>query len=178
MTGELHHDERITAVGLFVESYTALVTHLSGQLAEHGLSLIEFEVLIRLARSPGHRLRMTELAGQVTLTTSGITRVVDRLARGELVRREACDGDRRGAWAVLTDTGMARVSGALPGHLDQIERHFTGRFPPAELAQFVDRLRELRDDLHPAYRGRTGGRNRRPGSSPMDLPGESVNGHR
>jgi MarR family transcriptional regulator, 2-MHQ and catechol-resistance regulon repressor len=175
---ELHHDERITAVGLFVEAYTGLVTRLSGQLAEHGLSLIEFEVLIRLARSPGHRLRMTELAGQVALTTSGITRVVDRLARGELVRREACRGDRRGAWAVLTEAGMARVTAALPGHLDQVEQHFTGRFAPDELARFVGWLRSLRDDLHPAYRGRTGGRNHPPGDSPLDLPGESVNGRR
>lgn len=172
----LHHDERITAVGLFVEAYTGLVTRLSGQLAGHGLSLIEFEVLIRLARSPGHRLRMTELAGQVALTTSGITRVVDRLARGELVRREACPSDRRGAWAVLTEPGMARVTAALPGHLDQVEEHFTGRFPPEELTRFVGWLRDIRDDLHPAYGGRTAGRNRRPDGSPMDLPDESVSG--
>jgi MarR family 2-MHQ and catechol resistance regulon transcriptional repressor len=183
---ELHHDERITAVGLFVEAYTGLVNRLSGQLAEHGLSLIEFEVLIRLARSSHQRLRMTELAGQVALTTSGITRVVDRLERGELVRREACPSDRRGSWTVLTETGMARVTAALPGHLAQVEQHFTGRVPPDELARFVSRLRDIRDHLHPDARpsreaattGRTGGRNRRSGGSPMDLPRESVNGRR
>jgi DNA-binding MarR family transcriptional regulator len=179
MPRELPHlDERITAMGLFVEAYTGLITRLSAQLAEHGLQLIEFEVLLRLARSPDQRLRMTELAGQVALTTSGITRVVDRLERDELVRREACPSDRRGAWAVLTETGMARITAALPGHLDQVEQHFTGRFPPDELARFVGRLRDIRDDLHPAYRGRTGGRNRPRGDSPMDLPGESVNGRR
>lgn len=176
--GELHLDERITAVGLFAEAYTGLVTRLSGQLADHGLSLIEFEVLIRLARSPDTRLRMTELAGQVALTTSGITRVVDRLARGDLVRREACPSDRRGAWAVLTGAGMDRVTAALPGHLAEVERHFTGRFPADELDRFVGWLRDLRDDLHPAYRGRTGGRNRHAGGSPVDLPDETVNGHR
>jgi DNA-binding MarR family transcriptional regulator len=178
----LHRDERITAVGLFVEAYTGLVNRLSGQLAEHGLSLVEFEVLIRLARSSQQRLRMTELAGQVSLTTSGITRVVDRLERGGLVRREACPSDRRGSWAVLTDAGMARVTAALPGHLGQVEQHFTGRFSPAELASFVGRLRDIRDHLHPEARpsgeaagtGRTGGRNRQPPGSPMDLPDESV----
>lgn len=178
MPDELHHDERITAVGLFVEAYTGLVTRLSGQLAEHGLSLIEFEVLMRLDRSPGRRLRMTELACRVGLTTSGITRVVDRLTRGQLVRREACPSDRRGAWAVLTQTGAARVAAALPGHLDQVEQHFTGRFTPAELDRFAGWLREIRDDLHPAYGGRTAGRNRRPAGSPVDLPDESVNGRR
>jgi MarR family transcriptional regulator, 2-MHQ and catechol-resistance regulon repressor len=185
---ELHHDDRITAVGLFVEAYSGLVSRLSGQLAGHGLSLIEFGVLIRLARSSHQRLRMTELAGQVALTTSGITRVVDRLERTELVRREACPSDRRGSWAVLTEAGMARITAALPGHLTEIEQQFTGRFLPGELAGFIDQLRDIRDHVNPGARpsgeaagtgegiptGRTGGRKLPVGDSPMDLPGESV----
>jgi DNA-binding MarR family transcriptional regulator len=174
MASELHHDERITAFGLFAEAYTGLVARLSGQLAEHGLSLIEFEVLIRLARSPERRLRMTELAGQVALTTSGITRVVDRLERDTLVRRQACPNDRRGSWAVLGEVGLDRVTAALPGHLALLERHFIDRFPPAELALLVSRFRDIRDELNPQARpsaeteretpdetGRTGGRNPR-----------------
>jgi DNA-binding MarR family transcriptional regulator len=147
---DLHHDQRITAFGLFVEAYTGLVARLSGQLAEHGLAQIEFEVLIRLARSPDQRLRMTELAGQVALTTSGITRVVDRLGRDRLVRRQACPSDRRGSWAVLTSTGLSRLAAALPGHLALLEQHFTGRFRSDELDLIVTRLREIRDDVHPA----------------------------
>jgi DNA-binding MarR family transcriptional regulator len=175
MAPELHHDERITAFGLFAEAYTGLVARLSAQLAEHGLSLVEFEVLIRLARSPERRLRMTELAGQVALTTSGITRVVDRLERDALVRRQACPNDRRGSWAVLSEGGFDRVAAALPGHLELLERHFIGRFPPAELALLVSRFRDIRDELNPQARpsaetergtpdetGRTGGRNRQP----------------
>lgn len=197
----LHQDERITAFGLFAEAYTGLVNRLTGQLAEHGLSLIEFEVLVRLARSPDRRLRMTELAGQVALTTSGITRVVDRLERDQLVCRQACPSDRRGSWAVLTRAGLDRLTAALPGHLTLIERHFTGRFQAGELATVVDRLRDIRDDVHPAARpgsepaagtggttptgtggttpegtGRTAGRNRSLRPSAADLPGESVNG--
>ena len=151
---ELHHDERITAFGLFAEAYTGLVTRFSAQLAEHGLSMIEFEVLIRLARSPDHRLRMTELAGQVALTTSGITRVVDRLERDQLVRRQACPSDRRGSWAVLTRTGLTRLASALPGHLGLLERHFTGRFEAEELDLIVTRLRDIRDEVHPDARPR------------------------
>lgn len=145
----LHDDERITAFGLFAEAYTGLVATFTAQLAEHGLSLVEFEVLVRLARSPAHRLRMTDLAGQVSLTTSGITRVVDRVEREGLVRRHACQDDRRGLWAVLTDAGMGRVNAALPGHLALIERHFTGRFHGDELGLLVRRLREIRDDVNP-----------------------------
>lgn len=149
---ELQYDERITAFGLFAEAYTGLVARFSAQLAEHGMSLIEFEVMIRLARSPEHRLRMTELAGQVALTTSGITRVVDRLERARLVRRQACPSDRRGSWAVLTSTGLARLASALPGHLALLERHFIGRFRTDELDLVVARLRDIRDDVHPDAR--------------------------
>jgi MarR family transcriptional regulator, 2-MHQ and catechol-resistance regulon repressor len=143
-------DQRITAFGLLAEVYTGLAVRFSGQLAEHGLSLVEFEVLLRLARSPDRRLRMTELAGQVSLTTSGITRVVDRLERDRLVRREACPSDRRGLWAVVTGRGRERLARALPGHLGLIQRHFTGRFDHAELKTLVSRLRMIRDDVHPA----------------------------
>lgn len=152
LSNQLHDDERITAFGLFAEAYTGLVARFSAQLAEHGLSLIEFEVLVRLARSPEHHLRMTQLAGQVALTTSGITRVVDRLERDELVARRACPNDRRGSWAVLTRAGLARLTAALPGHLALLERHFTGVFRGDELALLVTRLREIRDEVNPAAR--------------------------
>ena len=112
-----YEDARITAFGLFAEVYTGLMARFAAQLAEHRLSVTEFEVLVRLLRSPEHRLRMTELAGQVALTTSGITRVVDRLERDQLVARAACPEDRRGLWAQLTEQGLTRVTAALPEHL-------------------------------------------------------------
>jgi MarR family 2-MHQ and catechol resistance regulon transcriptional repressor len=143
-------DHRITAFGLFAEAYTGLVARFTEQLAPHGLSLVEFEVLLRLGRSPGRLLRMNQLAGQVALTTSGLTRVVDRLERAGLVSRRACPDDRRGLWAVLTESGLARLTAALPGHLALLERHFVSRFQPEELAVMVARLREIRDDVHPA----------------------------
>lgn len=185
----MHDDERITAFGLFAEAYAGLVGRFSAQLAEHGLSLVEFEVLVRLARSPEHQLRMSQLAGQVALTTSGITRVVDRLERDELVCRRACPSDRRGSWAVLTSQGMDRLTAALPGHLTLLDRHFTGRFSAAELRLLVDRLRTIRDEVNPTARpdpepaagarpgkptGKTGGRNHARALRTMDVPGESV----
>jgi MarR family 2-MHQ and catechol resistance regulon transcriptional repressor len=150
MGPDLHNDPRITAFGLLAEVYTGLTNALSGQLAEHELSVVEFEVLVRLARSPQQQLRMTELAGQVALTSSGITRVVDRLERRDLVRRQACPDDRRGSWAVLTTAGLQRLTTALPGHLALLERHFTGRFSDPELDLFTTRLRQIRDEVHPA----------------------------
>ncbi|NJC68791.1 MarR family transcriptional regulator [Planosporangium thailandense] len=149
MTEHLFDDRRITAMGLFTEAFTGLTARVSGQLATHGLSLVEFEVLIRLARSPRSQLRMTDLAAQTQLTTSGITRVVDRLERTGLVRREACPTDRRSSFAVLTDAGRTRMEEVLPGHLELIEHWFTGRLMPDQLSQLLDSLRVVRDAVRP-----------------------------
>lgn len=143
-------DDRITAFGLLSEVYAGLVAQLSAQLAEHGISLTEFEVLIRLARSSEHKLRMTDLAGQVALTTSGITRVVDRLEREGMVHRQACPNDRRGLWAVATPAALDRLTEALPGHLALLDREFTGRFSPGEQELMTTRLREIRDRVNPS----------------------------
>jgi MarR family transcriptional regulator, 2-MHQ and catechol-resistance regulon repressor len=142
-------DPRFTAVGLFAEAYTGLTARFAAQFDEHRLSPVEFEVLMRLARSPGHRLRMTDLAGQTTLSTSGVTRVVDRMDRVGLVRREACPSDRRSSYAVITEAGLARLDEVLPGHLALVQQWFIGQLGPAELTQLLDALRTIRDAVNP-----------------------------
>src|SRR4051812_7840813 len=102
-------DPRFTAVGLFAEAYTGLTNRFAAQLDQYRVSPVEFEVLMRLARSPKNRLRMTDLAGQTSLSTSGVTRVVDRMDRGGLIRREACPSDRRSSYAVITEAGLAKL---------------------------------------------------------------------
>ena len=103
-------DDRITLVGLLTESYTALRTELDrGLERDADLPLGWFELLIRLARSPGQRLRMSDLAAQTSLTPSGLTRAVDRLEAAGLVERLPCPSDRRGAFASLTPVGSARI---------------------------------------------------------------------
>jgi MarR family 2-MHQ and catechol resistance regulon transcriptional repressor len=142
-------DDRLTTVGLFAEAFQGLATRLSAQVAEHGLSEVDFEVLIRLARSPEGALRMSDLSAQTSLTTSGVTRVVDRLAASGLVCRRACALDRRSTYAVVTEAGRERLAETLPGHLDLVERWLTGPLPAAELDAFVRTLRVLRDGVRP-----------------------------
>src|SRR3954452_22012863 len=122
-------DPRFTAFGLFAEAYTGLTADFAAQLEENRLSAVEFEVLMRLARSPEKRLRMTDLAGQTSLSTSGVTRVVDRMERDGLVRREACPSDRRSSYAVVTDDGLGRLEQVLPGHLELLQEWFIGQLP-------------------------------------------------
>jgi MarR family 2-MHQ and catechol resistance regulon transcriptional repressor len=149
---ELYDDPRITAMGLFAEANAGLVARLTAQFDEHGLSPVEFEVLMRLTRSPGHELRMTDLAAQTSLSTSGITRVVDRLERDGLARRRACDTDRRSLYAGVTDKGVDRLDETLPGHLELIEQWFTGQLDPGSLDAFLRALRTIRDAVNPCAR--------------------------
>ena len=142
-------DPRFTAVGLFAEAYIGLTNRFAAQLEQHRLSAVEFEVLLRLARSPGNRLRMTDLAGQTSLSTSGVTRVVDRMDRDGLVRREACASDRRSSYAVITAAGSRRLEEVLPGHLELVQQWFIGQLSPAQLDQMLESLRLIRDAVNP-----------------------------
>ena len=142
-------DPRITAMGLFVEAFTGVTARLNVQLAEHGLGNVDFEVLVRLARSPGGELRMTDLAAQTGLSTSGVTRVVDRLERDGLATRRACPTDRRGSFTVVTPAGVAKMHEVLPDHLALIDTWFTGRLSPEQLETLLDGLRTIRDAVRP-----------------------------
>jgi len=144
-----YDDPRITAMGLFAEAFAGLSARVAAQVAEHALAPIEFEVLLRLARSPRRQLRMSDLAGQTQLTTSGITRVVDRMERAGFVRRSACPTDRRSSYAVITDAGLCRLGDVLPGHVEVIDRWFTGQLPPDQLDSMLAALRTIRDAVRP-----------------------------
>ncbi|MGN9811967.1 MarR family winged helix-turn-helix transcriptional regulator [Micromonospora sp. BQ11] len=149
MNENLFDDPRLTAVGLLVEAHAGLSARFAAQFEEHGLSPVEFEVLARLARSPGNQLRMTDLAAQTSLSTSGVTRVVDRMERDGLLARRACPSDRRSSYAVVTAAGLHRLDEVLPGHLRIIEQWFTGQFDPESLRTLLDGLRRVRDAVHP-----------------------------
>ena len=142
-------DPRITAMGLLVEVYTGLMDRLSPQIGEHGLSTVDFTVLVRLSRSQGQRLRMSDLAAQTSLSTSGVTRVADRLEKEGLVVRENCPTDRRALYAVLTRDGADRIGGVLPGHLDLLQRWLIDPLSERQLAGLLDGLRTVRDTANP-----------------------------
>lgn len=111
----------ITAYGLLREAAAELDHLMRHSLKRSGLQMAMFELLLRLARSHGEKQRLTSLARELTVTTGGITRLVDRAENLGLVRREPCPDDARGSYAVLTEEGKRRLREALPDHLLEID---------------------------------------------------------
>lgn len=144
-------DDRLTAVGLLFETNAGVRGQLERRLgADVGLSIQWFEVLLRLARSPGHRLRMSDLAAQTAVTPSGLTRVVDRLCEAGLVDRVSCTDDRRSWYATLTPAGLERIESAIPLHLRHIGEVVGTVLDDDELRALAALLRKLRDATNPA----------------------------
>lgn len=131
---------------MLLESHAALVGTVGRDLEEVSeLPLSSFGILLRLARTPGRRLRMTELAGQAALSTSGLTRLVDRLEEVGYLCRQPCSSDRRASLAVLTDLGADVVAKALPSHLESLERAMVEPLGPEGLARLTALLAAVRD---------------------------------
>lgn len=139
-------DPRITAFGMLLESHAALVGTVGRDLEDaSGLPLNSFGILLRLARTPGQRLRMTELAAQASLSTSGLTRMVDRLEETGHLRRDPSMSDRRSSLAVLTDKGAEVVTRALPSHLACLDRTMVSPLGPDGVATLTTMLAAVRD---------------------------------
>jgi DNA-binding MarR family transcriptional regulator len=139
--------------GVAVQAFAALLrayanaTHrLNAQLvADHGLTLSDFEVLLRLGHAPDRRMRRVDLAQQVLLTASGVTRLLDGLERAGLAERGSCDSDRRVVYAVLTDAGLARLEEASATHFPQVEQLFGSQLEADEQARLAELLSRLAD---------------------------------
>ena len=150
MTAGSLDDERLTVMGLLAETWAALSARGAAAAGRPRPRAGRVRGLLRLARSPEGLLRMTDLAAQTTLTSSGITRVVDRLVERGLVTRRACATDRRTTYAVITDSGRQLLAEVLPGQLALIEDWLVEPLRAAgRLAELVAALRTLRDHADP-----------------------------
>jgi DNA-binding MarR family transcriptional regulator len=141
--------EQSSAVRAFValvRSHAAVTRRLSVQLTnDHGLSINDYEVLLRLSRAPDRRMRRVDLAGEVLLTPSGVTRLLDGLESAGFVARGTCDSDRRVVYAVLTDAGLAKLREASTTHVAQVEDLFGTQLDEQELTTIADLVARLGD---------------------------------
>ena len=137
-------DLEMDAWQALLHAHHQIVRALDAELrSEHGLTFGDYDVLLRLARAPQRRLRMTELAQRVMISPSGLTRVVDGLVEEGLVERQRDDADARVVFARLTDAGRERVRRAAQTHLRGIREHFTGQLTEAQLRQLASALQVI-----------------------------------
>lgn len=127
-------EDEIAAWKGMLRAHRDLVVSLDTQLErEHSLPLSSYEVLMVLADSPGGRARMGELADQLLLSRSGLTRLVDRLVRQGWVERKPCEDDARGLYAAITRSGRTKLKKARPAHLDGVREGFLSKLADSDL---------------------------------------------
>ncbi|HEY7259003.1 MAG TPA: MarR family transcriptional regulator [Gaiellales bacterium] len=124
---------------MFFEAHAAVCADVEAELQrEHGLSLRWYDVLLHLHAVPGRRLSMRDLGDAVVISKSGLTGVVDRMAKAGLVERVPDPGDRRVTLVALTALGAERYERARPDHRTAVAARFLDRVEPAEL-QVIER---------------------------------------
>jgi len=112
-----------------------------------GLSLPDYEILVRLSESPERRMRMSELA-EVTLSSrSRLSHQIDRMQKAGYIERQECAQDRRGYFAVLTDTGYEALVAAAPKHVDSVRQRIVDVLTPEEFVEFGRLNQKLIDAL-------------------------------
>lgn len=88
---------------------------------QHGIGLSEFETLDRVVDANCGKYRMADLAGDIHLSQSALSRAITRLEKDGLVERSACDADRRSVFVCLTPRGREVYDAALPTHRAVLE---------------------------------------------------------
>jgi DNA-binding MarR family transcriptional regulator len=122
-----------------LRAHACLARRLDAELDQaHGLPMTSYEVLHHLDEALGGRMRMRDLAEEAQLSRSGLTRLVDRLEREELLVRCSCEHDARGSYACLTERGRERLEDARVTQLAVVREHFFSRFSELELSVLAD----------------------------------------
>ena len=144
MTDDLDQDG-LRAWEAFVFAHAAAVGRIERDLRAAGhIPFTWYDVLAALSEAPGHRLRLSELADEVVLSRSGLTRLLDRVEGAGLIRRERSADDRRGAYAVLTPEGERALLATWPDYARGIARHFADHLEPEEKRLLAAALRRVR----------------------------------
>lgn len=111
---------------------TRIADYLDTEMRRFGLSLAEYELLVRLSEAPNNTVRMGELAASVGHSRSRLTHTVKRMEQAGYIRREACDSDGRGVQAVITEAGFRLLREAAPDHVEVVRRVFVDAIHPAD----------------------------------------------
>lgn len=127
---------------------TVLREQLSRELQDsHGLTITDYEIMVRLSEADNHSIRMSDLATLTLLSRSRLSHQIDRMETAGLVSREVCPDDRRGQLAVLTNAGTKALVAAAPDHVDAVRKHFVDVLTDAEYKALGNAAKKIVDHL-------------------------------
>jgi DNA-binding MarR family transcriptional regulator len=144
MSTEQAIEPAVRAWARLLRAYVSTTRLLSTELQEgHGLTINDYEALLVLSRAEGRRLKRVELARNLMLTPSGITRLLQGLEDAGLVERASCPTDLRVTYAQLTDAGREKLKAASDWHVASIRALFEEHFEDDEIDSIAEILGKL-----------------------------------
>ncbi|MEW2519127.1 MarR family winged helix-turn-helix transcriptional regulator [Actinacidiphila alni] len=145
-TAWLSEDEQ-RAWRIHLDVSRLLMYQLERDLQAFGLTNNDYEILVNLSEAEDRRLRMSDLARSTLQSKSRLSHQITRMESTGLVRRENCESDRRGLYAVLTEHGWETMRQVAPRHVASVRAHFIDLIPQESLAAYHEALRPVADHL-------------------------------
>ncbi|MEW2084124.1 MarR family transcriptional regulator [Streptomyces sp. NPDC005283] len=145
-------DDEQCAWRTYLDVNRLLTYQMEKDLQPFGLTNNDYEILVNLSESADRRMRMSDLAAATLQSKSRLSHQITRMENAGLVRRENCESDRRGLYAVLTDQGMETMQKVAPHHVASVRKHFIDMLSPEALADLRESLSPVAENL----RGRRG----------------------
>jgi DNA-binding MarR family transcriptional regulator len=140
-------DEEQRAWRLHLDVSRLLMHQLERDLQPFGLTLNDYEILVNLSEAEDHRMRMSDLAKCTLQSKSRLSHQITRMEAAGLVRREDCESDRRGLFAVLTEQGWDTMRKVAPHHVTSVRAHFIDLIPAEGLTSYRQALSPVADHL-------------------------------
>ncbi len=100
--------------------------------AEHGITLADYEILVRLSEAPDWQMRMSDLAAVTLSSRSRLSHQVARMEAHHWLSRHGCPTDRRGTFAQMTPAGWSLLNAAAPSHVASVRRYLVDALTPEE----------------------------------------------
>jgi DNA-binding MarR family transcriptional regulator len=139
--------QEMTAWRTYIETFSDLIAAIERDLAEHDLTLGDYQVFVYLSEAPDRSMRMCDLAELLQLSPSGLTRRLDGLVKAGFVTREASTDDRRVMLAALTPSGLATLEAAAPDHVASVRRHIFDHLDSGQVDALASIFQAIKDGL-------------------------------
>ena len=131
----------------YIVASRRLLEALEDDLATHGLTLSDYEILVHISEAPDKMIRMSELAEKSILSRSRLSHRIKYMEKQGWVKREKCAADKRGQWAVITRKGWNAIEGAAPDHVKSIRNRFFKNINKADQSNIAAAFGKIENSL-------------------------------